>query len=231
MAGVNKVIILGNLGKDPEVRFMPNGGGVANLTIATSETWKDKQTGEQKEKTEWHRVVMFGKLAEIAGEYLKKGSKVYIEGQLQTRKWQNQQGQDQYTTEIVVQGFNGTMQMLDSRGQGGGGQGGGFQGQQQGGFSGGQQAPQQQGGFQQQQAPKQQGGFSQQAAPQQQGGFSQQAPQQQAPQQGGFSGGQQAPQQGGFQQQQGGFGQQNQQQAAKVNPQEPSIDFDDDIPF
>ncbi|WDE12402.1 single-stranded DNA-binding protein [Thalassomonas haliotis] len=235
MAGVNKVIILGNLGKDPEVRFMPNGGGVANLTIATSETWKDKQTGEQKEKTEWHRVVMFGKLAEIAGEYLKKGSKVYIEGSLQTRKWQNQQGQDQYTTEIVVQGFNGTMQMLDSRGQGGG-QGGGFQGQQQGGFSGGQQAPQQQGGFQQQ-APKQQGGFpqqgGQQAAPQQQGGFSQQAPQQQAPQQGGFSGGQQqaAPQQGGFQQQQGGFGQQNQQQAAKVNPQEPSIDFDDDIPF
>ena len=115
MAGVNKVILLGNLGKDPEVRFMPNGGGVANLTIATSETWKDKQTGEQKEKTEWHRVVMFGKLAEIAGEYLKKGSKVYIEGSLQTRKWTNQQGQDQYTTEIVVQGFNGTMQMLDGR--------------------------------------------------------------------------------------------------------------------
>ncbi|WDE04869.1 single-stranded DNA-binding protein [Thalassomonas viridans] len=233
MAGVNKVIIVGNLGKDPEVRFMPNGGGVANLTIATSDTWKDKQTGEQKEKTEWHRVVLFGKLAEIAGEYLKKGSKVYIEGSLQTRKWQNQQGQDQYTTEIVVQGFNGTMQMLDSRG---GGQGG-FQGQQQGGFSGGQQqggfGGQQQGGFsggQQQAAPQQQGGFSggqQQAAPQQ-GGFSQQ----QAPQQGGFS--QQAPQQqGGFSggQQQGGFGQQNQQQGAKVNPQEPSIDFDDDIPF
>ena len=141
MAGVNKVIILGNLGKDPEVRFMPNGGGVANLTIATSESWKDKQTGEQKEKTEWHRVVMFGKLAEIAGEYLKKGSKVYIEGALQTRKWQNQQGQDQYTTEIVVQGFNGTMQMLDSRG-GSGASAGGFN----------QQAPQQSGGFQQQQA-------------------------------------------------------------------------------
>jgi single-strand DNA-binding protein len=185
MAGVNKVIILGNLGKDPEVRFMPNGGGVANLTIATSETWKDKQTGEQKEKTEWHRVVMFGKLAEIAGEYLKKGSKVYIEGSLQTRKWANQQGQDQYTTEIVVQGFNGSMQMLDSRGQGSGGQSaGGFSGQasqQQGGFSGqsSQQAPQQ--------APQQQGGYSQQApqqsqqpayAPaQQQGGFN--APQQQ----------------------------------------------------
>ena len=89
MSGVNKVIILGRLGKDPEVRFMPNGGAVANLAVATSEKWKDKQTGEQKEKTEWHRVVMFGKLAEIAGEYLKKGSKVYIEGSLQTRKWQN----------------------------------------------------------------------------------------------------------------------------------------------
>ncbi len=231
MAGVNKVIILGNLGKDPEVRFMPNGGGVANLTIATSETWKDKQTGEQKEKTEWHRVVMFGKLAEIAGEYLKKGSKVYIEGSLQTRKWTNQQGQDQYTTEIVVQGFNGTMQMLDSRGQGAGGQSGGFSGQgqtsqQQGGFSGqtAQQAPQQQGGYSQpaqqqnqQQAYKpaqQQGGFSgqnQQQAPQQQGGYSQQAPQQQ----------------GGFANQ----GQQQKQAAPKVNPQEPTIDFDDDIPF
>ena len=118
MSGVNKVIILGNLCKDPEVRFMPNGGGVANMTIATSERWKDKQTGEQKEKSEFHRVVMFGKLAEIAGEYLKKGSKVYIEGQLQTRKWQNQQGQDQYATEIVVQGFTGVMQMLDGKPQG-----------------------------------------------------------------------------------------------------------------
>ena len=151
MAGVNKVIILGNLGKDPEVKFMPNGGGVANLTIATSESWKDKQTGEQKEKTEWHRVVMFGKLAEIAGEYLKKGSKVYIEGSLQTRKWTNQQGQDQYTTEIVVQGFNGTMQMLDSKSQGQQQQ----QPQAQGGFS--QQAPQQQ------QQGQQQGGFTQQS--------------------------------------------------------------------
>jgi len=231
MAGVNKVIILGNLGKDPEVRFMPNGGGVANLTIATSETWKDKQTGEQKEKTEWHRVVMFGKLAEIAGEYLKKGSKVYIEGALQTRKWTNQQGQDQYTTEIVVQGFNGTMQMLDSRG-------GANTGGQSGGFSG--QSSQQQGGFS--------GQASQQAAPQQQGGYSQQAPQQNqqqaykpAQQQGGFSGQnqQQAPQQqGGYSQQapqqQGGFsnqGQQQKQSAPKVNPQEPTIDFDDDIPF
>jgi single-strand DNA-binding protein len=146
MAGVNKVIILGNLGKDPEVKFLPNGGGVANLTVATSEKWKDKQTGEDKEKTEWHRIVMFGKLAEIAGEYLRKGSKVYIEGALQTRKWTNQQGQDQYTTEIVVQGFNGTMQMLDSRGQG----------QQQA-------APQAQGGFQQQ-SPQQQHAPQQQAA-------------------------------------------------------------------
>ena len=169
MAGVNKVIILGNLGKDPEVRFMPNGGGVANLTIATSETWKDKQTGEAKEKTEWHRVAMFGKLAEIAGEYLKKGSKVYIEGALQTRKWQNQQGQDQYTTEIVVQGFNGTMQMLDGKQQGAQQQ----PAQQQGGF--------QQQGQQQAQQPSQQLAQKRQQAqqPQQQGGFQQQG--QQAP--------------------------------------------------
>ena len=118
MAGVNKVILLGNLGQDPEVRFMPSGGAVANLTVATSESWKDKQTGEQKEKTEWHKVAIFGRLAEIAGEYLKKGSKVYLEGSSQTRKWQNQQGQDQYTTEIVVQGFNGVMQMLDGKPQG-----------------------------------------------------------------------------------------------------------------
>jgi len=220
MAGVNKVIILGNLGKDPEVRFMPNGGGVANLTIATSESWKDKQTGEQKEKTEWHRVVMFGKLAEIAGEYLKKGSKVYIEGSLQTRKWTNQQGQDQYTTEIVVQGFNGTMQMLDSKGGSAGGQSGGYsqQGQQSGGFSG-----QQQGGYSQQ-APQQ----NQQPQQQQQAykPAQQQPNYNQGQQQGGFS--QQAPQQ------QGGFANQGQQQnqpAPKVNPQEPTIDFDDDIPF
>ncbi|UAN48860.1 single-stranded DNA-binding protein (plasmid) [Serratia sp. JSRIV001] len=109
--GVNKVILVGNLGQAPEIRYMPNGGAVANLSLATSETWRDKATGEQKEKTEWHRVVLFGKLAEVAGEYLSKGSKVYIEGQLQTRKWQNEQGIDQYTTEIVVK-VNGTMQML-----------------------------------------------------------------------------------------------------------------------
>ena len=110
--GVNKVILIGNLGQDPEVRYMPNGGAVCNITVATSETWKDKNTGESQEKTEWHRVVMFRRLAEIAGEYLKKGSKVYLEGRLQTRKWQDQQGQDRYTTEIVAD----EMQMLDSRG-------------------------------------------------------------------------------------------------------------------
>lgn len=112
--GVNKVILIGNLGQDPEVRYMPNGGAVCNITVATSESWKDKNTGENQEKTEWHRVVMFRRLAEIAGEYLKKGSKVFIEGRLQTRKWQDQQGQDRYTTEIVAD----NMQMLDSRGGG-----------------------------------------------------------------------------------------------------------------
>ncbi|WPH64007.1 single-stranded DNA-binding protein [Vibrio phage vB_VpP_1] len=116
--GVNKVILVGNLGSDPEVRYMPNGGAVANITIATSESWRDKQSGEQREKVEWHRVVLFGKLAEVAGEYLRKGSQVYIEGQLQTRKWQDQSGQDRYSTEVVVQGFNGVMQMLGGRGNG-----------------------------------------------------------------------------------------------------------------
>lgn len=119
--GVNKVILVGNLGNDPETRFFPDGGAVTNASIATSETWKDKQTGEQKEKTEWHRVVFRDRgnyrLGQIAGEYLKKGSKVYVEGRLQTRKWQGQDGQDRYTTEIVVN----EMQMLDSRGAGGGG--------------------------------------------------------------------------------------------------------------
>ncbi|QXM18771.1 single-stranded DNA-binding protein [Vibrio phage ST2-1pr] len=113
--GVNKVILVGNLGDDPEVRYMPSGGAVANMTIATSESWRDKATGEKREKTEWHRVSVFGKKAEVAGEYLRKGSQVYIEGQLQTRKWQDQNGQDRYTTEVVVQGFNGVMQMLGSR--------------------------------------------------------------------------------------------------------------------
>ncbi len=109
--GVNKVILIGNLGKDPETRYMPSGGAVTNITVATSETWKDKATGQPQERTEWHRVVFFNRLAEIAGEYLKKGSKVYIEGSLRTRKWQGQDGQDRYTTEIVA----AEMQMLDSR--------------------------------------------------------------------------------------------------------------------
>lgn len=110
--GVNKVILVGNLGKDPEVRYSPNGGAVANITLATTESWKDKNSGEKQEKTEWHRVVFFGRLAEIAGEYLKKGSQVYIEGRLQTRKYQDKEGKDRYITEIVA----GEMQMLGSRG-------------------------------------------------------------------------------------------------------------------
>lgn len=128
--GVNKVILVGNLGQDPEVRYMPNGGAVANLTLATSETWRDKADGEMREHTEWHRVVVFGKLAEIASEYLRKGAQVYIKGQLRTRKWTDQSGQDKYTTEVVV-GQNGTMQMLgrrDSQPQQGGQQ---FSGQPQ----------------------------------------------------------------------------------------------------
>jgi single-strand DNA-binding protein len=118
--GVNKVILVGNLGNDPETRFMPSGGSVTNISLATSETWKDKQTGQPQERTEWHRVVFFNRLAEIAGEYLRKGSKVYVEGALRTRKWQDKSGQDRYTTEIV----GSEMQMLDSRGSGGGGMGG-----------------------------------------------------------------------------------------------------------
>ncbi|MGL9760524.1 MAG: single-stranded DNA-binding protein [Symbiopectobacterium sp.] len=116
--GVNKVILVGNLGQDPEVRYLPNGGAVANLTLATSDTWRDKQTGEQKERTEWHRVTLYGKLAEVAGEYLRKGLQVYVEGQLRTRKWQDQSGRDRYTTEVVVD-ISGSMQMLGARHGGG----------------------------------------------------------------------------------------------------------------
>ncbi|CAL4325551.1 single-stranded DNA-binding protein [Buchnera aphidicola] len=112
--GVNKVILIGHLGQDPEVRYMPNGNAVVNMTLATSENWKDKNSGENKEKTEWHRIVLFGKLAEIAGEYLRKGSQVYIEGSLQTRKWQDQNGLERYTTEVIVN-IGGTMQMLGNR--------------------------------------------------------------------------------------------------------------------
>jgi single-strand DNA-binding protein len=145
--GINKVILVGNLGNDPEVRYAANGSAIANISVATTDSWKDKNTGEQQDRTEWHRVVMFNRLGEIAGEYLKKGSQVYIEGRLQTRKWQDQSGQDKYSTEIVAS----EMQMLGGRGGGEMGGGGGYQAPQQR-----QQAPQQQGG--------QQGG--QQASPQ-----------------------------------------------------------------
>ena len=145
--GINKVIIVGNCGQDPETRYLPSGGAVTNVSIATSESWKDKNTGEQQERTEWHRIVFFNRLGEIAGEYLKKGSKVYVEGSLRTRKWQGQDGSDRYTTEIVAS----EMQMLDSRGGMEGG--GGYQ----------QQAPQQNRAPQQNQAPQQQNQAPQEA--------------------------------------------------------------------
>ncbi|MCL6417194.1 single-stranded DNA-binding protein [Aestuariirhabdus sp. Z084] len=204
MRGVNKVIIVGNLGADPEVRYMPNGNAVANLSVATSEQWKDKNTGQPQEKTEWHRVVMFGKLAEISGQYLRKGSKVYLEGKLQTRKWQDQQGQDRYTTEVVVD-INGQMQMLDGRSDNNASQGGSYQQPQQ-------------------PATQTAQGNYQQAAPQQPAanqGFQQpqQAPQQQQPRQS-------QPAQGGFQQPVQG------QQPAQQQPAAGGFDdFDDDIPF
>jgi single-strand DNA-binding protein len=139
MAGsVNKVILIGNLGRDPEVRSFQNGGKVCNLRIATSETWKDKNTGERREKTEWHSVAIFQEgLVRIAEQYLKKGSKVYIEGALQTRKWQDQSGQDKYSTEVVLQGFGGVLTMLDGRGDNQGGGGGGYGGGDSGGYGGG----------------------------------------------------------------------------------------------
>ncbi len=138
MASINKVIIVGNLGNDPEVKYMPSGGAVTNISIATTENWKDKNTGEKQERTEWHRVVFFNRLAEIVGEYLRKGSQVYVEGSLRTRKWQDQSGQDRYTTEIVAR----EMQMLGGRagGAGAGAGGGGYNAAPQ------QQAPQGQGG-------------------------------------------------------------------------------------
>ncbi|WP_164658717.1 single-stranded DNA-binding protein [Tropicibacter sp. Alg240-R139] len=142
MAGsVNKVILIGNLGRDPEVRSFQNGGKVCNLRIATSENWKDRNTGERRERTEWHSVAIFNEgLVRVAEQYLKKGSKVYVEGQLQTRKWQDQSGQDRYSTEVVLQGFGSTLTMLDGRGEGGGGGGGGGYGGgggQGGGYGGG----------------------------------------------------------------------------------------------
>ena len=126
MAGsVNKVILVGNLGNDPDVRNLPSGGKVVNLSVATSERWRDRNSGEQREKTEWHRVVIFSEgLARVAEQYLRKGSKVYLEGQLQTRKWQDQSGQDKYSTEVVLQNFNSSMVLLDGRGEGSGDSGG-----------------------------------------------------------------------------------------------------------
>ncbi len=147
MAGsVNKVILIGNLGRDPEVRTFQNGGKVCNLRIATSETWKDKNTGERRERTEWHSVAIFNEgLVRIAEQYLRKGSKVYIEGQLQTRKWQDQSGADRYSTEVVLQGFNGSLTMLDGRGEGSGGGGniggGDYGGSQGGDYGGGSSGP------------------------------------------------------------------------------------------
>ena len=115
MAGINKVILVGNLGAKPEIKYASNGNAISNLSVATSESWTDKSTGQKQDRTEWHRESLFGKVAEIAGQYLDKGSKVYVEGKLQTRKWQDQNGQDRYTTEVVVSGFSGTLQMLDRR--------------------------------------------------------------------------------------------------------------------
>ncbi|WP_281177705.1 single-stranded DNA-binding protein [Endozoicomonas arenosclerae] len=201
--GVNKVILIGNLGNDPDVRFSPNGSAVANLSVATSESWKDRNTGQPQEKTEWHRVVIFGKLAEIAQQFLRKGSKVYIEGKLQTRKWQDQSGQDKYTTEIVVDGFSGQLQMLDGRQEGMGAPAGGGEFQPR---AAQQSAPQQQYGSAPQQPMQQQAPA---AAPQQQYGG---APQQQQPQS------RPAPQQ-------------QPQQQPQAAPAGGFDDFDDDIPF
>lgn len=174
--GVNKVILVGNVGGDPDVRYMPNGNAVANITLATSESWRDKQTGQQQEKTEWHRIVFFGRLAEVVGQYVRKGSKLYVEGKLQTREWEKD-GIKRYTTEIVVD-INGQMQMLDSRGSNemGGGydqsanyQGQANQGQNYGGQQNyGNQAPQQPMGQQQyggQPAPQQSQPMQQHQAP------------------------------------------------------------------
>jgi single-strand DNA-binding protein len=196
---VNKVVLVGNLGKDPEMRYMPNGGAVANLTLATTESWKDKQTGERKEKTEWHRLTVFNRLGEMCGEYLKKGAKIYVEGKLQTRKWQGQDGQDRYTTEVVV----AEIQMMDSRNPA---QAGGqpFQQNTPQQSATQQNTPQQQSwGNQPQQAPAQQAAPQMAPAYQQPAAAPQQAPKPQQPKP------QQAP--------------------AQYN--EPSMDFDDDIPF
>jgi single-strand DNA-binding protein len=178
MRGVNKVILVGTLGQDPDVKYAANGNAIANLSVATSEEWNDKATGQKQQKTEWHRVSIFGKLAEIAGQYLKKGSQVYLEGKLQTRKWQDQNGQDRYTTEVVLSGYDGNMQMLGGR-QGGGDTSFAPQQGGMGGMSQAQQPMQAQGNFQQQmpqQAAGQPSGFNQNPAPM--GGTQQAQPQQ-----------------------------------------------------
>jgi len=252
--GINKVILVGNLGQDPEVRYLPNGGAVANITLATSESWMDKNSGQRQEKTEWHRVVFFGKLADIVSQYVKKGSKLYVEGKLQTRKWQDQSGNDRYTTEVVVDSFNGQMQMLDGRGGGNANMGGGSNmgGGNQGGYGNNpvaqpnnfqQQAPQQAANpYQQpdyaQSAPQ----ASQQPAPQQQAP-QQQMPQQSAPQQQPqYQAAPQQPSQQQPSQQQAPQHQAAPQQAAAPQggtafgspasaPAQSFDDFDDDIPF
>ena len=230
MRGVNKVILVGTLGRDPEVKYAANGNAIVNLSVATSETWNDKQTGQKQEKTEWHRVVIFGKLAEIAGQYLHKGSQVYLEGKLQTRKWQDQNtGQDRYSTEVVLDPFNGVMQML-----GGGRQGGdvpfddGFAGQQpaQNFNGGGNMNAGMQGGMQNQA----------QMPPQQNTGFAGQPAQQQpmqGRQQGGFGGQQAAPQQNPQPAQPNPAQQQAApQHASQSAPAFVANDFDDDdVPF
>ncbi|MBI1418001.1 MAG: single-stranded DNA-binding protein [Limimaricola sp.] len=144
MAGVNKVILLGNLGRDPEVRTFQNGGKVVNLRVATSDTWKDRNTGERKERTEWHSVAIFNEpLGRIAEQYLRKGSTVYLEGQLETRKWQDQSGQDRYTTEVVLRPYSGALTLVGGRGEGGGSGGGGgsYGSDQGGGYDSGPSAP------------------------------------------------------------------------------------------
>ena len=235
--GMNKVTLIGNLGQDPEIRYTQNQKQVANLNIATGEQWTDRQTGQKQSKTEWHKVVFFDRLAEIAGQYLKKGSKIYIEGKLQTRKWQNQQGVDQYTTEIV----GNEMIMLDGRGEGGGqsygnaGQQapGGYQQQPQ------QQAPQQQAYSARAQQPQAYANPAPQAAPQQTyAAPPQQTPQQAAPQQNYAA---PAPQPHPAMQQpapQAAPKQQQTAQAAPATPQQPQQaagqafnEFDEDIPF
>jgi len=219
--GVNKVILIGNLGSDPDIRFTQNQKQVANLSIATSEQWTDRQTGQKQERTEWHKVVFFDRLAEIAGQYLKKGSKVYIEGKLQTRKWQNQQGVDQYTTEIV----GNEMQMLDSRGDGGGQSYGNAGQQTQGGYQQPQQqtyaapAPQQTYASPAPQQPPQQA-YAAPAQPASQQAYGNSAPQPQTTSQPAM---QPAPQTSP--------GQAHPQQAAQQPAGQAFSDFDDEIPF